>query len=348
MTPPDHPSTTLIAATELQALIASGQPLMVFDCSFDLTSPSAGAQQFAQAHIPGAVYADLDKNLSAKHGAPGAHGTLVAQEARPARIRRPPPFASRERFAMWLSSVGFSNDMQAVVYDRQGANYCGRLWWMLKWAGHDAVAVLDGGLQAWQAAGGAVASGDEPAHFQSHFTLHAAAPLGHSQRSATKFAAAHADGGGCAGPHATGARQSRWTRGRSSFRRAEPALGPNLGSDGRFKTRSTLRAEFDELWQAATRPPWCTNAAAGQRHPQSAGHGSRPGFGKTSLLRAAGANGAATRRVRSSGLSSPEVQPKQRFTRALQAKAFGACKGKFLQAPTQNQTLGTVKTDLIF
>jgi thiosulfate/3-mercaptopyruvate sulfurtransferase len=164
--------TTLIAATELQALIASGQPLMVFDCSFDLTSPSAGAQQFAQAHIPGAVYADLDKNLSAKHGAPGAHGTLVAQEAdQPASGGRH-PLPSRERFAMWLSSVGFSNDMQAVVYDRQGANYCGRLWWMLKWAGHDAVAVLDGGLQAWQAAGGAVASGDEPAHFQSHFTLH--------------------------------------------------------------------------------------------------------------------------------------------------------------------------------
>ena len=151
--------TTLIAATELQALIASGQPLMVFDCSFDLTSPSAGAQQFAQAHIPGAVYADLDKNLSAKHGAPGAHGTLVAQEAdQPASGGRH-PLPSRERFAMWLSSVGFSNDMQAVVYDRQGANYCGRLWWMLKWLGHDAVAVLDGGLQAWQAAGGATQTG---------------------------------------------------------------------------------------------------------------------------------------------------------------------------------------------
>ena len=135
--------TTLISAPQLATLRAQGAPLMVFDCSFDLTSPSAGAQQFAQAHIPGAVYADLDKNLSAKHGAPGAHGTLVAQEAdQPASGGRH-PLPSRERFAMWLSSVGFSNDMQAVVYDRQGANYCGRLWWMLKWAGHDAVAVLD-------------------------------------------------------------------------------------------------------------------------------------------------------------------------------------------------------------
>jgi thiosulfate/3-mercaptopyruvate sulfurtransferase len=59
-------------------------------------------------------------------------------------------------FAAWLGSVGLTNTMQAVVYDRQGANYCGRLWWMLKWAGHEAVAVLDGGLQAWQAAAGAV------------------------------------------------------------------------------------------------------------------------------------------------------------------------------------------------
>ncbi|MBY0412328.1 MAG: sulfurtransferase, partial [Burkholderiaceae bacterium] len=63
------PYTTLIAASDQQALIASGTPLMVFDCSFDLTQPTAGAQQFAQAHLPGAVYADLNENLSAKHGA---------------------------------------------------------------------------------------------------------------------------------------------------------------------------------------------------------------------------------------------------------------------------------------
>lgn len=74
---------------------------------------------------------------------------------------------SRERFATWLSSVGFANGMQAVVYDRNGANCCGRLWWMLKWAGHDAVTVLDGGLQHWQAAGLPVTSGEEPSHFRA-------------------------------------------------------------------------------------------------------------------------------------------------------------------------------------
>ena len=90
------------------------------------------------------------------------------------------PLPSREKFAIWLSSVGFANDMQAVVYDRNGANYCGRLWWMLKWAGHEAVAVLDGGLQAWQAAGGEVTDREEPSHFQSNFKLgRAAAAAGH-------------------------------------------------------------------------------------------------------------------------------------------------------------------------
>lgn len=163
--------TTLISAPDLQALIASGTPLMVFDCSFELMQSTAGAQQYAQAHIPGAVYAHLDNDLSAKHGAPGAAGTLTAQEADEPASGGRHPLPSRERFAMWLSSVGFANHMQAVVYDRQGANYCGRLWWMLKWAGHDAVAVLDGGLQAWQTAGGAVHSGEEPSHFQSHFAL---------------------------------------------------------------------------------------------------------------------------------------------------------------------------------
>ena len=94
---------------------------------------------------------------------------------------------------MWLSSVGFANEMQAVVYDRNGANYCGRLWWMLKWAGHEAVAVLDGGLQAWQAAGGEADRREEPSHFQSNFALGRRAALaGHHQgrawRSATSAA----------------------------------------------------------------------------------------------------------------------------------------------------------------
>lgn len=245
------PYTTLISASELQSLMAEGSPLMVFDCSFDLMQPTAGAQQYLEAHIPGAIHADLDRHLSARHGAPGAGGvTLTAQEAdQPASGGRH-PLPSRERLSMWLSSVGFANGMQAVVYDRQGANYCGRLWWMLKWAGHDAVAVLDGGLQAWQAAGGAVAHGEEPAHFQSNFELReplrrlataseVQAQLGQPQRQTVIDARAAARYRGEVEPldpvagHIPGALNRPFTE--------------NIGADGRFKPAPVLRAEFDTL-----------------------------------------------------------------------------------------------------
>ncbi|MEO8546259.1 MAG: sulfurtransferase [Burkholderiaceae bacterium] len=151
--------TTLISADQLLALIAADRPLMVFDCSFDLMKPHSGEQQFAEAHIPGAVRADLDRHLSAAHGDPSA-----ASGGRH-------PLPARAKFAAWLASVGFSSDMQAVVYDRQRANYCGRLWWLLKWAGHENVAVLDGGLPAWYAAGGVVTSGAATVHPPARFQM---------------------------------------------------------------------------------------------------------------------------------------------------------------------------------
>jgi thiosulfate/3-mercaptopyruvate sulfurtransferase len=141
--------TTLISVAQLQALQSSGAPLQVFDCSFDLTQPAAGRAMFAQSHIAGAVYADLNTDLSVK-GDPAVTGALSGGRH---------PLPAREAFAQWLAATGFDNSKQAVVYDRQGVNYCGRLWWMLKWLGHDAVAVLDGGLQAWTAQGGALESG---------------------------------------------------------------------------------------------------------------------------------------------------------------------------------------------
>lgn len=156
--------TTLISAPQLATLRAQGAPLMVFDCSFELADPHAGAAQYRSAHIPGAVYAHLDRALSALHGAPGANGAVItASEADSPASGGRHPLPSREKFAIWLPSVGLDNRMQAVVYDRQGSAFCGRLWWMLKWLGHDAVAVLDGGLPAWQAHGGALAEGDGPA-----------------------------------------------------------------------------------------------------------------------------------------------------------------------------------------
>jgi thiosulfate/3-mercaptopyruvate sulfurtransferase len=243
--------TTLISVDQLMALQDSGAPLMVFDCSFDLMKPDAGGEQYRAAHIPGAIYANLDTDLSAKHGLPGAHGEVVVvatDEGPPASGGRH-PLPSREKFAAWLSSVGFGNDMQAVVYDRNGANYCGRLWWMLKWIGHEAVAVLDGGLQAWQSAGGAVSGGEEPARFQSNFV--AGTPLlalADTQTVASRLEQA--------GQTLIDARAA--ARYRGEVEPLDPIAGhipgalnrpftENLGPDGKFKPAAQLRAEFEAL-----------------------------------------------------------------------------------------------------
>ncbi|GAA6118290.1 sulfurtransferase [Acidovorax sp. FG27] len=243
--------TTLISVPELQALMASARPRMVFDCSFDLMHPSSGGAQYLEAHIPGAVHADLDRDLSAPHGAPGAGGVIVAAEGDEPASGGRHPLPNRERLASWLSSIGFANDMQAVVYDRNGANYCGRLWWMLKWAGHDAVAVLDGGLQAWQSAGLPVASGEEPAHFQSNFRL--GAPLRELVTADEVQARLGQPGQTIVDARAT-------PRFRGEVEPLDPVAGhipgalnrpfpQNLGPDGRFKSAEQLRAEFDALLQ---------------------------------------------------------------------------------------------------
>jgi thiosulfate/3-mercaptopyruvate sulfurtransferase len=250
------PYTHLISAEQLLALRASDRPCMVFDCSFDLAQPSAGHAAFVQAHIPGAVYAHLDEDLSAPHGAPGADGSVITAHAadRPMSGGRH-PLPTRERFAVWLSSVGFSNAMQAVVYDRNASAYCGRLWWILKWMGHDAVAVLDGGLAAWQAAGGPVASGEEPAHFQANFLL--GAPL-RTLRTASEVAAAV----GQPGQTLIDARAAERYRG--EVEPLDPVAGHipgalnrpfsnNFQPDGRFKSAEQLRSEFARL--LAERPP---------------------------------------------------------------------------------------------
>lgn len=239
--------TTLISAEQLQALIAAKARLMVFDCTFDLADPTSGEKQYLQAHIPGAVYADLDHALSDK-GSPDAH-TGEPQPHLGAASGGRHPLPSREKFAMWLSRVGFANDMQAVVYDRNGANYCGRLWWMLKWAGHDAVAVLDGGLQAWQEAGGKVNAGPESSHFQSNFEL--GPPL--RKLVGTAEVARRL---GQAAQTLVDARAAQRFRG--EVEPLDPVAGhipgalnrpfpQNLGPDGRFKSAAQLRAEFEEL-----------------------------------------------------------------------------------------------------
>ncbi len=231
------PYTTLISVEQLQALQASGTPTRVFDCSFELMNPEAADRLYAQGHIAGAVQAHLDRHLSAQTSADAVNGG-----------RHPLP--RRETFAAWLRDTGFDNTMQAVVYDRNGANYCGRLWWMLKWAGHEAVAVLDGGLQAWEAAGGAVEAGvpaDTPE--PGDFTL--------SPEKAT-LALTDTVASNLGRPVQTVVDARATPRFRGEVEPLDPVaghipgalnrpFGSNLGPDGRFKAADELKAEFTAL-----------------------------------------------------------------------------------------------------
>ena len=228
--------THLISADQLKALQASGAPLLVFDCSSELGNPDKADAMFAEKHIAGAVQAHLERDLSAHDPANAVNGG-----------RHPLP--KRELFAQTLQALGFDNAMQAVVYDRNGANYCGRLWWMLKWAGHDAVAVLDGGLQAWEAAGGAVESGPAPRRARGQFALKPALRrLVHTDEVLQQLGR----------PTQTLIDARGAARYRGETEPLDPVAGhipgalnrpftDNLGADGRFKPREQLQAEFDAL-----------------------------------------------------------------------------------------------------
>lgn len=133
------PFDTLISAAELQALRAAGPAPALIDCSFDLADTAAGERTFAAGHIPGAVYAHLDRDLSGPKA--------------PGRGRHPLP--ERAAFAATAGRLGAAPGVQVVCYDAQGGPYAARAWWLLRWLGHREVAVLDGGAAAWRTAGGA-------------------------------------------------------------------------------------------------------------------------------------------------------------------------------------------------
>ncbi len=132
--------TTLIAATETAALLASASPLVLLDCRFDLSDTAAGERDWAAGHLPGAIYAHLDRDLSGvRTGRNGRH-----------------PLPEFSAMAATAGRWGVAPGVQVVAYDAQGGPYASRAWWLLRWLGHEAVAVLDGGLPAWLAAGGAL------------------------------------------------------------------------------------------------------------------------------------------------------------------------------------------------
>jgi thiosulfate/3-mercaptopyruvate sulfurtransferase len=134
---------TLIGADSLQRELGNPE-LAVIDCRFDLMHPDAGRETYLKAHILGARYADLNHDLSAPIQAHTGRHPLPAPEA----------------FARRMGALGIGNDSQVVAYDEANGSFAARLWWLLRWIGHNRVAVLDGGIKAWLARGGEVQSGD--------------------------------------------------------------------------------------------------------------------------------------------------------------------------------------------
>src|SRR5258707_15530596 len=128
--------TTLIDTSALAASL--GDPsLAIVDCRFDLKDTDAGERAYEAAHIPGAVYAHLDHDLSgAKNGTNGRH-----------------PLPEIQMFADTLGRLGIDASTQVVVYDHDSGGFASRLWWMLRWLGHDGVALLNGGFAKWTAEG---------------------------------------------------------------------------------------------------------------------------------------------------------------------------------------------------
>jgi thiosulfate/3-mercaptopyruvate sulfurtransferase len=138
-------SYTTLITTEVLATRLLDPNVAVVDCRYKLDDEAWGRRQYASRHIPGAVYASLGHDLAGpRSGTSGRH-----------------PLPDPRTFAQTLGRLGIGSGVQVVGYDQDNGMYASRLWWMLRWLGHDAVAVLDGGFAKWTAEGRATASGGE-------------------------------------------------------------------------------------------------------------------------------------------------------------------------------------------
>jgi thiosulfate/3-mercaptopyruvate sulfurtransferase len=229
----------LIEVADLAAALATaGASVVVVDCRHDLARPDWGRAQFAAAHIPGAVFAHLDLDLS--------------DPVTPQSGRHPLPDPSR--LARFLGAAGVDEHTHVVAYDQDKSMYAARMWWLLRWLGHPRVSVLNGGVAAWAAAGLPLESAT-PARVARRFIarpplaqaittaqlqadLDAGRILLLDARAADRFAGQNESIDPIAG-HVPGARNQPF------------AL--NLGSDGRLRPKASLT----DLWHGVlgTTPP---------------------------------------------------------------------------------------------
>ncbi len=130
----------LITPNQLEELVNTGADILICDCRFDLVNPNAGREAYNTGHILGAIYVDLDHDLSAaKTGSNGRH-----------------PLPSPQAWADTRQRLGMDPKTTVIAYDNHGSVYASRLWWMLKASGHSHVQVLDGGLSAWNGSIGTI------------------------------------------------------------------------------------------------------------------------------------------------------------------------------------------------
>lgn len=195
---------------------------IVLDCQHDLMKPNWGRETYAAGHIPGAQFVSLDDDLAgAKNGSNGRH-----------------PLPSVESLTALFSRLGISEGKQVVVYDSAQSMYAGRAWWCLKWLGHQAVAVLDGGLGKWKLDGRALST-DMPAAKPAQFVARVNAAI---KVEGDEVAARMKDGSAetidPVGGHIPGAVNRFWKS--------------NVNPDGTFKPAAELRAEFEALLAGKT------------------------------------------------------------------------------------------------
>lgn len=229
-------TTTLISVSDLAARLAAGQidhgQLRVFDLRHDLMDHSAGRRAYGEGHIPGARFLDHETELSApRTGKNGRH-----------------PLPAPEHLAGLMAAHGVTPDTLVVAYDASGGQYAAHLWWMLRWIGHENVAVLDGGWPAWKSAGLATRSGQA----QSLAPLPKAKPRASLAGSVDADAVlANIDKQDFVVLDARAA-----NRYRGEVEPMDPVAGhipgalnrpnsQNLEADGRFKSPAQLRAEFE-------------------------------------------------------------------------------------------------------
>lgn len=223
--------TTLVSTGEFARRL-NDPAWRVFDCRHDLGNPTLGARQYAKVHIPGALFADLDHDLSApRNGRNGRH-----------------PLPEPARFAAWLGERGVRPTDQIVAYDANNGTMASRFWWMLRWLGHDAVAVLDGGFAKWVEEGRPITS-----EVKSFSACEYGTALRPDMAVEVSFVEDHFD-----------SRDIRLVDARAParFRGEQEPIDPvagripgsanrfcaeNLSADGHFKSAAVLRQEFGAL-----------------------------------------------------------------------------------------------------